>query len=91
MDVALEAGAEDVIANEDGSIEIITAPTGDFATVKESLEKAGFKPALAGVVMKALNETDVVGDDAVKFQKMLDMLDDLDDVQEVYISAILPE
>ena len=91
MDVALEAGAEDVISNEDGSIEIMTAPTGDFATVKEALEKAGFKPALSGVVMKALNETDVAGDDAVKFQKMLDMLDDLDDVQDVYISAILPE
>jgi YebC/PmpR family DNA-binding regulatory protein len=91
MDVALEAGAEDVISNEDGSIEIITAPTSDFATVKEALEKAGFKPALDGVVMKALNETDVAGDDAVKFQKMLDMLDDLDDVQDVYISAILPE
>jgi YebC/PmpR family DNA-binding regulatory protein len=91
MDVALEAGAEDVISNEDGSIEIITAPTGDFAIVKEAMEKAGFKPAMDGVVMKALNETDVAGDDAVKFQKMLDMLDDLDDVQDVYISAILPE
>jgi YebC/PmpR family DNA-binding regulatory protein len=91
MDVALEAGAEDVISDEDGSIEIITAPTGDFTTVKEALEKAGFKPEIAGIVMKALNETDVVGDDAVKFQKMLDMLDDLDDVQDVYISAILPE
>jgi transcriptional/translational regulatory protein YebC/TACO1 len=91
MDVALEAGAEDVISDEDGSIEIVTAPTGDFTTVKEALVKAGFKPEIAGIVMKALNETDVSGDDAVKFQKMLDMLDDLDDVQEVYISAILPE
>ena len=91
MDVALEAGAEDVISDEDGSIEIVTAPTGDFTTVKEALEKAGFKPEIAGIVMKALNETDVAGDDAVKFQKMLDMLDDLDDVQDVYTSAILPE
>jgi transcriptional/translational regulatory protein YebC/TACO1 len=80
-----------VISAEDGSIEIVTAPTGDFSTVKEALEKAGFKPEIAGIVMTALNETDVTGDDAVKFQKMLDMLDDLDDVQEVYTSAILPD
>ena len=91
MEAALEAGAEDVITNDDGSIEVLTAPTGDFATVKEALEAAGLKPAMAEIVMKALNETDVVGDDVAKFQKMLDMLDDLDDVQEVYTSAVLPE
>ena len=91
MEAALEAGAEDVITNDDGSIEVLTAPTGDFTTVKEALDQAGLKPAMAEIVMKALNETDVVGDDVVRFQKMLDMLDDLDDVQEVYTSAILPE
>jgi YebC/PmpR family DNA-binding regulatory protein len=91
MEAALEAGAEDVLSNDDGSIEILTAPTGDLTTVKEALEKAGFKPVVAEITMKAMNETDVGGDDAVKFQKMLDMLDDLDDVQDVYISAILPE
>ena len=91
MEVALEAGAEDVVANEDGSIEVLTAPTGDLTTVKEALEAAGLKPVVAEITMKALNETDVGGDDAVKFQKMLDMLDDLDDVQDVYTSAILPE
>nr|HNH90463.1 YebC/PmpR family DNA-binding transcriptional regulator [Thiobacillaceae bacterium] len=91
MEVALEAGAEDVIANDDGSIEVLTAPTGDLTTVKEALESAGLKPVVAEITMKALNETDVGGDEAVKFQKMLDMLDDLDDVQDVYTSAILPE
>jgi len=91
MEVALEAGAEDVVTNDDGSIEVVTAPTGDLTTVKEALEAAGFKPVIAEITMKALNETEVEGDTAVKFQKMLDMLDDLDDVQEVYTSAILPE
>lgn len=91
MEIALEAGAEDVIANDDGSIEVLTAPTNDLATVKEALEAAGIRPAMAEITMKALNETEVGGDDAVKYQKMLDMLDDLDDVQDVYTAAILPE
>lgn len=91
MEVALEAGAEDVITNEDGSIEVITAPYNDLTTVKEALEKAGFKVEFAETVMKALNETEVTGEDAVRFQKMLDMLDNLDDVQEVYTAAILPD
>jgi YebC/PmpR family DNA-binding regulatory protein len=91
MEIALEAGAEDVVANEDGSIEVITAPYNDVTIVKEALEKAGLKAEFAETVMKALNETDVAGDDAVKFQKMLDMLDNLDDVQEVYTAAILPD
>ncbi len=91
MEAALEAGAEDVLLNEDGSIEVLTAPTGDLATVKEALIKAGLTPVVAEVVMKAENEMEVGADDVVKFQKMLDMLDDLDDVQEVYTSAILPE
>ena len=91
MEVALEAGAEDVVSNEDGSIEVITAPNNDLATVKEALDAAGFTTVMAELAMKALNETEVGGDDAVKFQKMLDMLDDLDDVQEVFTSAILPD
>ncbi len=91
MEVALEAGAEDVINNEDGSIEVITAPYNDLTTVKEALEKAGLKVEFAETVMKPLNETEVAGDDAVKFRKMLDMLDNLDDVQEVYTAAILPD
>ena len=91
MEIALEAGAEDVVSDEDGSIEVLTAPTNDLTTVKEALEAAGLKPVLAEITMKALNETEVTGDDAVKYQKMLDMLDDLDDVQEVYTAAILPD
>ncbi len=91
MEVALEAGAEDVLANDDGSIEVLTAPNNDLATVKEALEAAGLKPVMAEITMKPLNETEVLGDDAVKFQKMLDMLDDLDDVQDVFTSAVLPE
>ncbi len=91
MEVALEAGAEDVQSSDDGSIEVLTAPTSDLATVKEALEAAGFKPVMAEITMKALLEIEVAGDDATRFQKMLDMIDDLDDVQEVYTAAILPE
>jgi YebC/PmpR family DNA-binding regulatory protein len=90
MDAAIEAGADDVVTNDDGSIEVFTPPN-DFATVKEAIEKAGFKPEFGEVTMKALNETDFSGDDAVKMQKLLDALDALDDVQEVYTSAVIEE
>ncbi|WP_019883655.1 MULTISPECIES: YebC/PmpR family DNA-binding transcriptional regulator [unclassified Methylophilus] len=90
MEVALEAGAEDVIADEDGSIEVVTAPN-DFITVKEALEAAGLKAVMAQVTMKSLNEVVFTGDDAVKMQKILDMLEDLDDVQDVYTSAVIEE
>ena len=90
MEVALEAGAEDIINNDDGSIEVITTPA-DFSEVKEALEAAGLTPVLAEVAMKADNETIFTGDDAVKMQKLLDALDDLDDVQEVYTSAVIEE
>ncbi|OYY82091.1 MAG: YebC/PmpR family DNA-binding transcriptional regulator, partial [Methylophilales bacterium 16-45-9] len=90
MEVALEAGAEDVMSNEDGSIEVITAP-GDFVAVKETMEAAGLKAVLAEVTMKALNEVEFTGDDAVKMQKILDALEDLDDVQDVYTSAVLED
>ena len=91
MEVALDAGAEDVITHEDGSIEVLTAPNSDLATVKEALDAAGLTTVMAEIAMKALNETEVSGDDVLRFNKMLDMLDDLDDVQEVFTSAILPE
>jgi len=91
MEVALESGAEDVVGNEDGSVEVLTAPYNDLTTVKEALEQAGLQVEFAETVMKPLNETEVAGDDAVRFQKMLDMLDVLDDVQEVYTAALLPE
>lgn len=90
MEAALEAGAEDIITDEDGSIEVITAPN-DFAAVKESLEKAGLKAMHAEVTMKPLNETELGGEDAVKMQKLLDALEDLDDVQQVYTSAVLED
>ena len=90
MEVALEAGAEDIITDDDGSIEVITEPN-DFVTVKEALEAAGLKAAMAQVTMKSLNEVVFTGDDAVKMQKILDMLEDLDDVQDVYTSAVIEE
>lgn len=90
MEAALEAGAEDVITDDDGSIEVITAP-GDFVTVKEALEAAGLKAVMAQVTMKPLNEVVFTGDDAVKMQKILDMLEDLDDVQDVFTSAVIEE
>jgi YebC/PmpR family DNA-binding regulatory protein len=92
MEAALEAGADDVISNDDGSIEVITsADPKAFETVKEALEKAGFKPALAEITMKPESETDLAGEDAVKMQKILDALESLDDVQEVYTNAVLPD
>ena len=90
MEVALEAGAEDVVTNDDGSIEVITPPA-DFVTIKEAMEAAGLKAVLAEVTMKAMNEVEFTGDDAVKMQKILDALEDLDDVQDVYTSAVLEE
>ena len=92
MEAALDAGAEDVISDEDGSIEILTSPDPkEFAAVKEALEKSGFKPVLAEIIMKPEVETELGGDDAVKMQKILDALDALDDVQEVYTNAVMPE
>ncbi|MCP5246562.1 MAG: YebC/PmpR family DNA-binding transcriptional regulator [Burkholderiales bacterium] len=90
MDAALEAGAEDVITHEDGSIEVVTAPY-EFITAKEALEKAGFIAEIAEVTMKPANETVLAGDDAVKMQKLLDALESLDDVQAVYTTAVLEE
>jgi YebC/PmpR family DNA-binding regulatory protein len=89
MEVGLEAGAEDVVSNADGSIEVLSTPA-DFEKVKAALEKAGLKPDAAEVTMKALNETALAGADAEKMQALLDMLDELDDVQDVYTTASLP-
>ncbi|ENX7932869.1 YebC/PmpR family DNA-binding transcriptional regulator [Neisseria gonorrhoeae] len=88
MEAALEAGAEDVVTNDDGSIEVITAPN-DWAGVKSALEAAGYKSVDGDVTMRAQNETELSGDDAVKMQKLIDVLEDLDDVQDVYTSAVL--
>jgi len=88
MEVALEAGAEDVITDDDGAIEVLTTPA-DFEGVKNALEAAGLKPEVAGVTMRPENTIELTGDDAVKMQKLLDVLEDLDDVQEVYHNATL--
>lgn len=90
MDAAIEAGAEDVMTNEDSSIEVITAP-GDFIAVKDALEAAGFTPEFGEVTMKPENETELTGDDAVRMQKLIDALEAIDDVQEVYTSAAFDE
>ena len=90
MEVALEAGAEDVVTDEDGAIEVLSA-VGDFEAVKNALEAAGLKPDVAEVTMRAENTVDVTGDDAAKMQRLLDILEDLDDVQEVYHNAALSE
>jgi len=88
MEAALDAGAEDVATNEDGSIEVISAP-GDFVSVRTALERAGLKAEIAEVTMKPLAETALAGEDAVRMQKLLDALEDLDDVQQVYTTADL--
>jgi YebC/PmpR family DNA-binding regulatory protein len=88
MEAALEAGADDVVAHEDGSIEVLSPPN-DFPAVKAALEKAGFKPELAEVVMKPDNEIALAGGDAQKMRSLLDVLEGLDDVQNVYTTAVI--
>ncbi|MDK4624126.1 YebC/PmpR family DNA-binding transcriptional regulator [Kingella kingae] len=88
MEAALEAGAEDVLTDDDGVIEVITAPA-DWAQIKITLEQAGFKAEDGDVTMRAQNTTELSGDDAEKMQKLIDALEDLDDVQNVYTSAML--
>lgn len=90
MEAALEAGAEDVVANEDGSIEVVCAP-GDFAAVKAGLERAGLRPELAEITMKPATETALAGAEAQKMRALLDALEGLDDVQEVYTTAALED
>ena len=88
MNVALEAGAEDVITDEEGAIEVLTSP-GDFEAVKQALVDAGLTPEVADITMRPENTIELTGDDAAKMQKILDVLEDLDDVQEVYHNAAL--
>ena len=90
MEVALEAGAEDVVSNDDGSIEVISAPH-DFMALQAALEKGGFKPELAEITMKPTNETVMRGDDGAKMQRLIDALESIDDVQEVYTTAVIDE
>ena len=90
MEAALEAGAEDVITNDDGSIEVLCAGP-DFHIVRDALTKAGFSTDVASITMKPQSETALSGDEVVKMQKLLDALESLDDVQEVYTNAPLGE
>ena len=90
MEAAIEAGAEDVTANDDGSFEVVTGPY-EFTGIRTALEKAGFKAEFGEVTMKATNEIELTGDDIVKMQKLLDAIEALDDVQEVYSSAVMDE
>ena len=88
MEIALEAGADDVITGDDGSIEVLTAVPG-FEAVKHALEAAGLKAEIAEVTMRAENPVEIGGDDATRMQKLLDVLEDLDDVQEVFHNALI--
>jgi YebC/PmpR family DNA-binding regulatory protein len=90
MEAALDAGAEDVVNNDDGSFEVVTGPY-DFVNVKAALEKSGFKAEYADVAMKPQNEIELTGEDAEKMRKLVDALESLDDVQEVYTSAVMDE
>jgi transcriptional/translational regulatory protein YebC/TACO1 len=88
MEVALEAGAEDVITDDDGAIEVLTAYA-DFEAVRNALEAAGLQAEVATVTMRPENTIELDGESAERMQKLLDVLEDLDDVQEVYHNAAL--
>ncbi|MFZ6845943.1 YebC/PmpR family DNA-binding transcriptional regulator [Undibacterium sp. RuTC16W] len=90
MEAALEAGADDVVTDEEGGIEVLCQPY-DMSGIKDALEKAGFIPEIAEVIMKPGTETVFTGDDAIKMQKLLDALENLDDVQEVFTNAIIED
>ena len=90
MEIALEAGADDVVSDDDGAIEVLTSPM-DFEAVKNALEAAGLKPEVAEVTMRAENTIALAGDDAARMQKLLDVLEDLDDVQDVFHNADISE
>lgn len=90
MEIALEAGAEDIETDEDGVIEVISEPA-DYETVKTAFEQAGLHPEVQGVIMKPLNETELTDKDAETMRKMLDALENLDDVQVVYTNTVFDE
>ncbi|MDR9437257.1 MAG: YebC/PmpR family DNA-binding transcriptional regulator [Thiohalophilus sp.] len=86
MEAALEAGAEDVVTSEDGSIEVTTAPE-DFLDVKSAMQEAGLEPEMAEVTMRAATNVDLPLEEAEQVMKLVDMLEDQDDVQNVYTNA----
>ncbi|UUX94698.1 YebC/PmpR family DNA-binding transcriptional regulator [Aquabacterium sp. J223] len=90
MEAALEAGADDVVTHDDGSLEVLTPPA-DFEAVKTALEAKGLKPEMAEVTMRAENSIQLAGEDAQRMQKLLDVIEDLDDVQAVFHNAEIAE
>jgi YebC/PmpR family DNA-binding regulatory protein len=90
MEVALEAGAEDVLSDDDGAVEVLCAAP-EFEAVKAALEAAGLTPELAEVTMRAENTIELTGDDGARMQKLLDVIEDLDDVQDLYHNAEIGE
>lgn len=90
MEIGLDAGAEDIIVNDDGSVDIYTSPEA-FAEVNDAFEKSGIKPTNAQITQIASTETELEGENAVKFMRMIDAMEDLDDVQDVYHNASIPE
>lgn len=90
MEIGLEAGADDIITDEEGLIEVVCLPT-HYGDLNKAFADANLVPEVHGVVMKALNETELEGDDAITMQKMLDALESLDDVQEVFTTAVMDE
>ena len=90
MDAAIDAGADDVVSHDDGSVEVVTGPY-DFVAVKDALAGKGFKSEFAEVTMKALADIELEDEDALKMRKLLDALESLDDVQEIYTSAVIDD
>jgi YebC/PmpR family DNA-binding regulatory protein len=90
MEAALDVGAEDVITNDDGSIEVVCAPA-DFTAVKSGFAKAGLKPDLAELTMKPAAENVLAGEEGGRMQKLLDALENIDDVQDVYTTAVIDQ
>jgi YebC/PmpR family DNA-binding regulatory protein len=90
MEIALDAGADDVMTDDEGVVEVICPPTA-FAAVRDALQAKGLVPEMSDIVMKPNNEIELTGDDAIKMQKLLDALEGLDDVQEVYTNASMDE
>ncbi len=90
MEVAIDAGAEDVSTDDEGGIEVLCAPN-EYSQVKAALEGAGLKAEVAEITMKPMTESELEGEDAARMQKLLDVIENLDDVQQVYTNAVLPE
>ena len=88
MEVALDGGAEDVVTGDDGAVEVLCTPI-EFETVKAALERAGLKPEIAEVTMRAEANVELSGEDSQRMQKLLDVIEDLDDTQSVYHNAVL--